>query len=237
MSYLGSINQRGFDRRPQRLVVPQTMPIIDLLEWAFRREYAQIELPELDQISEAASGHGIEYVLLQQAILGVKVDSSIGNSDPHEDAEAVAAIVSGLPEHLGGLRMAISIAELARAGVSPDWMPDAAPKYVPKEWRRGNQHGQRIGATEQIGEHVEETKSPHPKNPAKTITRRKSHKIEITPCILVPSPESITAARGRFVDWHNALRYIRNVLQASNVLRQHSVSDQMPAQKPWVNGH
>jgi hypothetical protein len=38
--------------------------------------------------------------------------------------------------------MAISVAELARAGITPDWMPEVVPRCVPVETRQ-NQHGER----------------------------------------------------------------------------------------------
>ena len=46
----------------------------------------------------------------------------------HADAEVVAATVAGMPDSLGGKRMAIYVAELARAGMTPDWMPGVVPE-------------------------------------------------------------------------------------------------------------
>ena len=37
----------------------------------------------------------------------------------HADAEVVAATLAGMPDSLGGKRMAIYVAELARAGMTP----------------------------------------------------------------------------------------------------------------------
>ena len=44
------------------------------LEWAFRVEQAQLELPPLKDVTEEGFGFGLEYVLLQRAALGCKVD-------------------------------------------------------------------------------------------------------------------------------------------------------------------
>ncbi len=44
------------------------------LEWAFRIEKAQLELPPPKHVSEESYGFGMEYVLLQRAALGCKVD-------------------------------------------------------------------------------------------------------------------------------------------------------------------
>jgi hypothetical protein len=95
------------------------------LEWAFRIEKAQLELPPPKEVTKEGFGFGLEYVLLQRAALGCKVDGGqhkIG-SYTHPDAEVIAAAVAGMPESLGGIRMAIQVAELARAGMTPDWMP------------------------------------------------------------------------------------------------------------------
>ena len=117
------------------------------LEWAFRIEQAQLELPLPADITEEGFGFGLEYVLLQRAVLGCKIDGGqhkIGGYT-HEDAEVIAATVAGIPDSLGGKRMAIRVAELARAGLTPDWMPGAVPRCVPTIVKQ-NQHGKYAGA-------------------------------------------------------------------------------------------
>lgn len=143
-------NIPGRSAKPRRALGVQA-----LLEWAFRVEKARLELPTPSDEVTKGHGFGLEYVLLQRAQLGCRVDG--GRYKPeastHEDAETVAAIVAGLPDKLGGRRMAIRVAELARAGLTPDWMPGAAPRCVPVEIRR-NQHGERsvtvVVGTEQV---------------------------------------------------------------------------------------
>jgi hypothetical protein len=110
------------------------------LEWAFRVEKAQLELPVRKDMSEEGFGFGLEYVLLQRATLGCKVDG--GQHKMGSYAEVVAATVAGMPDSLGGIRMAFSVAELARAGITPDWMPGVVPHCVPVE-TKSNQHGER----------------------------------------------------------------------------------------------
>ena len=108
------------------------------LEWAFRIEKAQLELRPPKDMSEEGFGFGLEYVLLQRAALGCKVDGGqykMG-SYTHPDAEVIAATVAGMPDSLGGIRMAIRVAELARAGLTPDWMPGVVPRCVPVETKR-----------------------------------------------------------------------------------------------------
>ena len=70
--------------RPKRL-----MSVQQALEWAFRSEHAQLELPEPPDTERGQGfGFGLEYVLMQRAALGCKVDGGqhkIG-SYTHEDA-------------------------------------------------------------------------------------------------------------------------------------------------------
>jgi hypothetical protein len=110
---------RGNRRHRQR----RALGIQQILEWAFRVEKVQLELPErVDPEDGEGFGFGLEYVLLQRAALGCKIDGGrhkLG-SYSHPDAEVVAALLAGLPDSLGGKRMAIRVAELARAGLTPD---------------------------------------------------------------------------------------------------------------------
>ena len=133
----GAPRQAGHGR-PKRL-----MSVQQALEWAFRVEHAQLELPEpSDPERGQGFGFGLEYVLMQRAALGCKIDGGqykMGTYT-HEDAEVIAATVAGMPDNLGGKRMAIRVAELARAGLTPDWMPGAVPRCVPVEMKR-NRHG------------------------------------------------------------------------------------------------
>ena len=124
--------------------IKRALGVQAVLEWAFRVEKAQLELPPRKDVSEEGFGFGLEYVLLQRAALGCKVDGGQHKmgSYTHADAEVVAATVAGMPERLGGIRMAISVAELARAGITPDWMPGVVPRCVPVE-AKSNQHGER----------------------------------------------------------------------------------------------
>jgi hypothetical protein len=111
-----------------------------VLEWAFRVQKAQLELPVPIDAIEDGFGFGLEYVLLQRAVLGCKVDG--GQHKMGSYAEVVAATVAGMPDSLGGIRMAFSVAELARAGITPDWMPGVVSRCVPVE-TKSNQHGER----------------------------------------------------------------------------------------------
>lgn len=193
-----------------------------ILEWAFRVEKAQLELPLPTGTSEEASGYGLEYVLIQQARLGCQVDGGqykIG-SYTHEDAEVVAATVAGLPDALGGKRMAIRVAELARAGLTPDWMPTAVPRCVPVEIRR-NQHGERA-RTEVVGTE-------------RVLYRGRWRVVEVLACPVTwrPHPEQIAGARRAYDDWWQALGWVQEGLMEGGMLREVEITKTMPKVQPW----
>lgn len=220
------------DRRLARMSLPsgardgkvkRAMSVQQALEWAFRIEKAQLELPLPQDVSEEGFGFGLEYVLLQRAALGCQVDGGqykLGGYT-HEDAEVIAATVAGMPDTLGGKRMAIRVAELARAGLTPDWMPGAVPRCVPVEMKR-NQHGARattvVVGTERI------------------LNRGKWRTVEVLACPVTysPYPEQIEAARRAYDDWWQALGWVRDGLVAGRLLREIEVTSAMPKVKPWT---
>ena len=208
----------GGSGRPKR-----SMSVQQALEWAFRVEHAQLELPEPpDPERGQGFGFGLEYVLLQRAILGCKVDGGqykIG-SYTHEDAEVIAATVAGMPDSHGGKRMAIRVAELARAGLAPDWMPGAVPRCVPVGTKR-NQHGERA-STVMVGTE-------------RVLSRGKWRTVEVLACPVTfsPHPQQIEAARRAYDDWWRALDWIRAGLIASGLLRDLDLTPAMPKVCPW----
>ena len=105
-----------------------------LIEWAFQREMASLDFDEVARETGARQGFGMEWVMIERARLGCRVDGG-GRSYPHPDADLVAAALAVLPEACGGRRMAITIAELARSGAAPDWCADAVPRCEPLDWR------------------------------------------------------------------------------------------------------
>lgn len=215
MSFQGRIGRTGGR-------VKRALGVQAALEWAFRVEKAQLELPLPEGVTEEGFGFGIEYVLIQRAILGCKIDGGqhkIGGYT-HEDAEIIAACVAGMPDAMGGKRMAIRVAELARAGLTPDWMPGAVPRCVPVEVKR-NQHGERA-STIVVGT-------------ARVLTRGKWRTVEVLACPVTfsPHPRQIEAARRAYADWWQALGWIRDGLIAGGMLREVEVSTAMPRVRPW----
>tara|TARA_R110002072_G_scaffold39033_9_gene112543 strand:- start:738 stop:1442 length:705 start_codon:yes stop_codon:yes gene_type:complete len=203
--------------------VRRALTVQQALEWAFRVEKAQLELPERpDPERGPGYGFGLEYVLLQRAALGCRIDGGqhkIGDYT-HEDAEVIAATVAGLPDALGGKRMAIRIAELARAGLTPDWMPGAVPRCIPVQVKR-NQHGERA-VTMVVGAE-------------RVLSRGKWRTVEVLACpvTLSPHPRQIEDARRAYEDWWNALGWVRDGLIAGGMLREVEVTAAMPKVSPW----
>lgn len=192
------------------------------LEWAFRVEKAQLEFPVRRDVDEKGYSFGLEYVLMQRAALGCKVDGGQHKmgSYTHADAEVIAATVAGMPDSLGGIRMAISVAELARAGNTPDWMPGAVPRCVPLETKQ-NQYGVRastiVVGTEQM------------------LSGGKWRTIEVLACPVTwrPYPEQISSARRGYQEWWQALDWTRDALKAGEMLRELEVTAVMPKVHPW----
>jgi hypothetical protein len=217
MSVHGKIGRTGTTK------IKRALGVQAALEWAFRVEQAQLELPQRKDGAEEGFGFGLEYVLLQRAMLGCKVDGGQHKmgSYTHPDAEIIAATVAGMPDSLGGIRMAIQVAELARAGMTPDWMPGVVPRCVPLE-TKNNQHGERAKAIVVGTERVK--------------TRGKWRTVELLACPVTwrPHPEQIASARRGYEDWWLALNWVRDGLAAGGMLREVEVNVAMPKAKPWI---
>ena len=222
MSMQGRIGRAGGTR------VKRALGVQAALEWAFRVEKAQLELPPPKDVLEESSGFSLEYVLMQRAALGCKIDGGQYKRGgyTHADAEVIAATVAGMPDSLGGKRMAIRAVELARAGLTPDWMPGAVPRCVPVDMRR-NRHGERA-VTEVVGTERIRTRGPTVRGTWKTV--------EVLACPVTwhPHPEQIEAARRAYDDWWQALGWIRDGLIDGGMLREVEVTAAMPKMRPWV---
>ena len=216
MSMQGRIARAGGTK------VKHALGVQAILEWAFRVEKAQLELPQRRDIDGEGFGFGMEYILIQRALLGCKVDGGGHSSQSytHQDAEIVAATLAGMPDSLGGKRMAIHVAELARAGMTPDWLPGVVPRCVPLEIKN-NQHGERA-TTIVVG--TERVK-----------TRGKWRTVELLACPVTwrPHPEQIASARRSYEEWWQVLDWVRDGLITGGMLRELKVTAAMPKVRPW----
>jgi hypothetical protein len=192
----------------------------DLIQWAFQRECAQVEFDGLGLDEVAPPAFGMEYVLLERARLGgMRIDGG-GRSPCHPDADVVAAALATLPDSHGGHRMALSIAELARAGQVPDCMANARPRIEPVAWRQ-SKHGPRA-QIETVGVEVYQSRG-----------RWRQVERKACPVRYAPSQAEIMGARRRYLAWWGALLHIRQTLQLSRDLTAFAVTDTMPAMEPW----
>ena len=187
-----------------------------LLEWAFGVELAQVEHP--DDFVPVQVGIGMEWRLQRQAELGCRVDGG-GRSLPHDDAELVAAIVSGLPAAQGGIWMARKVAEFARTASAPDWLKDVRPRCIPQGLTQ-NRYGPR--AATKVAELI-----------TYEVRGRKVEKeVLFCPVTYSPTAAQIATARRLYLDWWGALLDIRSRLAAVDLAR-HVVTDHMPPMTPW----
>lgn len=221
MSFQGRISCVGGTK------VKRALGVQAALEWAFGVEKAQLELPVPKDVTVEGFGFCLEYVLLQRAALGCKVDCGQHKmgSYTHPDAEVIAATVAGIPDSLGGRRMAIRVAELARAGLTPDWMPGAVPRCVPAIIKE-NQHGLRAG-TIVVGTERVRVRGPTARGAWKMV------EILACPVTFSPHPHQIEAARRGYQEWCLAVGWVREGLIAGSMLREMEITAAMPRECRW----
>lgn len=193
------------------------------LEWAFGKEHARLDLETVDPENVVRPAVGSEWLIWQRHVLGATIRSSgrgWGGSAPHHDAEVIAAFVANLDEAHGGRAMAVRLAELARAGITPDWMPGAKVRCVPVAWRM-TKHG-RFAGTE-----VVETVA--------SLRRRQRVRRDVIwcPVTYTPTAQQIGAARRGYLDWWSALMFLAADLRGCGMLSQVEVTDAMPPMEPW----
>jgi len=202
-----------------------------LLEWAFQNELARLDFNEVESVAGTAlPSIGVEYMILETARLGCRVDGG-GRSDPHPDADIVASALAALPEVHGGKRSALWIAELARAGRVPDWMQDETPRLVAAECGR-NRHGG-FAVTEDA---VKLGDSGWPAQPRRNRKQIVVHdRVMYTPCRWTVTPDQIAWARRSYLSWWGALLELRTSFQLYKGLSAFELTDQMPDRAPWKN--
>ncbi|WP_067291327.1 hypothetical protein [Sulfitobacter sp. EhC04] len=203
------------------------------LEWAFMTECAQLDLN--DGKAEHVKAIGTEYVLMQRMKLGgIRIDGG-GRSFPHRDADLIAAGLTRLAMMPGRIRLAISVAEHARAGRVPDWMPGAVAKMEPAEWmpRRGFAM-KPMGKSVVIRRYNRYVETPHPKNPKHKIRRRVKVEESWCPCVWSLHPQEIRTARADYTRWVVALEWLREYLRTSVDLDTIEITDHLPPHRPWA---
>ncbi|WP_375261841.1 hypothetical protein [Palleronia sp.] len=210
VSPAASLDERPKGPAPREV---RRMGIRAALEWAFGVEHARLEY---DLNDHNRAGVGMEFVLMQRAMLGgVRIDTSRGQSRPADDAELLAdAVRAALPWD-----MAVIVADHARAGTTPDPMIGASPKCVPSEWKR-NPHGS-FGAPVNL-----------PRQQYVMNGRVRQFTPQMVPVTYEPTWPQIALARRRYLDWWGALLEVARIACAAP-LAWTVIDEAMPALSPW----
>ncbi|AZB65325.1 hypothetical protein EBL87_16310 [Cereibacter sphaeroides] len=212
---------RAVDMRQARRVAParREMSIERALVWAFQTECASVDFAEEAAPDSYRRAISSAWLVAQRGAIGCRIDGG-GHSLPADDAEMIASAVAALPPEHGGRGMAVKIASLARASMRPDWMPDARPRCVPREWHM-NPHG-RHARKEVVGEFTIEHRG-----------RKLVRKIEACPVTYVPSQAQIAAARREWLTWWGALLHLGHEINSMGLLETIALTRDMPPMTPW----
>ena len=202
--------------------VRKPISIQRLLEWAFADECASIDFEDEGTLAPGYVHVGNAYRVAQRGLLGCKIDGG-GRSYPDHDADIVASAVAVLPEGCGGRRMAVQIAELARARAVPEAYVGAVTRCEPIGWRE-NQNGRRA-VTETLGQVAD-----------CSGRKVKRHDIRVCPVVFRPAADQIAAARRNYLQWWSALLELRVCLQIQNDMSRWNVTYELPARTPWKKG-
>lgn len=193
-----------------------------LLEWTFGVECASLDFDQVASVSDGC-GRGLspEARIIEQLKLGlthgtgVRVDTSFGRSLPAHDAEIVASVVrAALP-----WRTALWVADLARAGRVPDWMPDPRPRCEPAEWKSGR-HGRHAARVKWRGRGMW---------PGLAGCRNYGF---ACPVLYRECAAEVDEARRIYRRWWHALLTVRQALQGVE-LQRHSLTQALPPGAPW----
>lgn len=195
--------------------------ILGLLDWAFRVECAQMVFDQIDDAQPC--GFGMEYIMIEQARLGCRVDGG-GSSPCHPDADLVADAVAQLPEGCGGRQMAVIVAEHARAGSCPDWGQAAPPLACePVEWKRCK-HGEYAARVFWTG---------RGRWPSTWLGRDDGYACAVT---YTGTAREIAARRRNYLQWRMALLHLLSTFKTHDNLSSWEVMPGLPPCAPWKDG-
>ncbi|WP_243612942.1 DUF4637 domain-containing protein [Shimia aestuarii] len=218
--------------RPGRGGLKTQVSILELVGWAFQREKASLNFDPINSIRGVKAQTRSSCALIaEHERLGCRIEGG-GSSEPHPDADQVADALANLPEGHGGRRMAIWIAELARAGGVPDCMAHVKPRIVPLE-TRSNQHG--VRAVTEDAAHLGATGwQPVARRNRKGAIVHDA--VAYCPVRLRPSADEIAAARRQYLGWWGAMLELRDTFRIYGGLTAFEVTKAMPPMRPWARG-
>jgi hypothetical protein len=217
--------------------VRQEISIQRLLEWAFADEYASVDFEDEGTLAQGYGHIGNAHRMLQRGELGCRIDGG-GRSDPHPDADLVAAAVAVLPEGCGGRSMAVQIAELARQRRVPDLVEGVI-------MRLGDVDPCKLSGV--VGLHAASV-NRNPNYPmADTISlgyefdtsglRPKRWDVRVCPVRYSVLHPGIARARRNYLQWYSALMDLRQTFVSYNNLSCWSPTSKMPPMRPWQNSN
>ena len=198
------------------------MTIQQALEWAFATECARLDFDELGANEFDRPGCDIISVIQQRGALGCTVDGG-GFSDPHPDAQIIAAAVEALPVSVGGRKMAGVVAECARVRRVPDWKEADNPGIVPCGWELTDR-GSWTAATRKL---TAVTYRYARKREMRTYTP------EICPISYSGSAAALGERRRRYLAWYGALLHLLSDLSQTDALDHVRLTSGLPDLAPW----
>jgi hypothetical protein len=205
---------------PHLVLARKELTILAALDWAFGAERASLDFLE-GKGDNARPGVSPLWTVMQRGALGCQIDGG-GWNPPAADADIIASAVAHLPAALGGPRMALRIAELARAGLQEDWGADLKPRCIPSAWKGENQHGPQAETVVVRQERI--------------LKRGRISAFEVRACPVTytADPARIAGARKAWTRWRVALEHLRDVLVGQGTLDRLRITDGLPEAEPWV---
>lgn len=206
--------------------VGQAVTVEQLVRWAWQAEQVGTVLGravgwmDAERAAAGITWHGASAdgvaTMMRQGVLGCRVDGGgpVVAPDVHPDAEAVFDAVGQLGRVARGL-----VAQHARAGSRPDWLPGAAVEWQPVRGSDGamrlimDRNGRRV-----VGAQVE----------AIVTVAHPGEARRVEPGVL---PETIAWRRELYLSWWDGLDALADALACG--LRDHRVVGVGPARSPW----
>ncbi|MEO1949265.1 hypothetical protein [Thioclava sp.] len=201
----------------------RTMSIQEALHWAFQTEKAQLDFDEYGAHEFDRPGVDILWIMAERHKVGVTVDGG-GTSDPHPDAQVIAAVVEALSDDLGGRRMATQIADLARARSAPDWGQGDRLALVPCGWDWDEEEGAFVAGTAPTGS-LWVWRDKH--------RNRFERRGPVCAVSYTGTAAMISAKRRNYLAWCGALLDLWAVLSRRGMLDTIEISETMPVLAPW----
>lgn len=192
------------------------------LEWAFAVEHARLDFDETGAHEFTRPGLDSTMRVYEWGLLGCRVDGG-GSSDPHPDAQIIAAAVQALPVEYGGKAMAAQVAELARTRSEPDWKIPERRGVVPCGWDLTDD-----------GEWVAVVRSLDPVDYLDRRWRKiRTYRPALCPISYSGSAAVIAKSRRAYLAWYGALLYLAFELGSARGLTSLRLADGLPALSPW----